>query len=152
MHRSMRLDKTNIQDMLALTPMQEGMLYLYLKQPDSVDYIETFRLELKGDLDARLLEQAWQLVIAANEALRTCFVWKQVKRPLQVILKEHTPVFRVVETGISNSQSPFDLSKVPLEMELCLQTANIHRLSIHYHHIVCDGWSLGIIVNELFSN
>ncbi len=147
----MSLDKTNIDDMLALTPMQEGMLYLYLKDPQGADYIETFSMELEGELDVRSLERAWNAVILANEALRTCFVWKRVKRPVQVILKESEPVFRAIEDRAHESRLPFDLAKVPVEMEILQFHDRSHRLSIRYHHIVCDGWSLGILLRELFT-
>jgi amino acid adenylation domain-containing protein len=147
----MSLDKSNIQDILALSPMQEGMLYLYLQDTQGRDYIETFSMLLEGELDIPTLRSAWQRVVAANEALRACFVWEQVKRPMQVVLKEHTPPFLVLKAEDAGSPPVFDLADVPLRLELRRTVTGDFHLSIHYHHILMDGWSLGIVVNELFS-
>ena len=80
-----KLDRENIEDILALTPMQEGMLFHYLKDPESDAYFEQVSLEISGDIHKETFEQAWDFVIEANEMLRTVFRWDKVKNPVQVV-------------------------------------------------------------------
>ncbi|UCH96255.1 MAG: hypothetical protein JSV88_05200, partial [Candidatus Aminicenantes bacterium] len=81
-----RLNKNHIEDILALTPMQEGILFHYLQAPESDRYFEQICLHLSGSIDIKRFEQAWQVVIDTNEMLRTVFRWEKVEEPLQVIL------------------------------------------------------------------
>jgi hypothetical protein len=83
------LDRKNIEDILPLTPMQEGMLFHHLKNPESGYYFEQIYLDISGEIDTRLFEKAWNLVIETNEMLRAVFSWKKLKAPIQIILKSH---------------------------------------------------------------
>ncbi len=67
------LGKKNIEDILALTPMQEGMLFHYLKSPDSSRYVEQLSLQLSGEFDPHAISAAWSAVIGNNEMLRAIF-------------------------------------------------------------------------------
>ncbi|MCP4157138.1 MAG: hypothetical protein GY757_56020 [bacterium] len=102
-------DKKNIADILALTPMQQGMLFHYLKDPTSELYFEQLTLELStlelstlelstlelstlelsGKVDRKHFEKAWNTVIQTNEMLRTRFRWEKIKTPVQIVLKQH---------------------------------------------------------------
>jgi hypothetical protein len=84
-----KLDKRNIEDVLSLTPMQEGMLFHYLKDPQSDHYYEQLSLEISGEIDAEIFKKAWNFVIESNEMLRTIFRWEKVENMVQIILKEH---------------------------------------------------------------
>jgi hypothetical protein len=84
-----RLDKKSIEDILALTPMQEGMLFHYLKNLGSDHYFEQLSLEISGEIDTQRFETAWNFVINTNEMLRTVFRWEKVENPVQLILKDH---------------------------------------------------------------
>ncbi|MCP4151900.1 MAG: AMP-binding protein, partial [bacterium] len=96
--------KKNIANILALTPMQQGMLFHYLKEPTSGLYFEQLTLELStlelstlelstlelsGCVEKKLFEKAWNTVIQTNEMLRTQFRWEKIKNPVQVVLKQH---------------------------------------------------------------
>ncbi|UCH96724.1 MAG: amino acid adenylation domain-containing protein, partial [Candidatus Aminicenantes bacterium] len=82
-------DKKNIEDILALTPMQKGMLFHYLKDPGTSYYFEQISLEISGKIDVNIFEKAWNFVIETNEMLRTVFRWEKVENLIQIILKEH---------------------------------------------------------------
>ena len=84
-----KVDKRNIEDIIALTPTQEGMLFHYLKEPESKAYHEQLSLELVGNIDINCFEAAWNYVIETNEMLRTVFRWENMRNPVQVILKNH---------------------------------------------------------------
>jgi hypothetical protein len=70
-----KLNKGDIRDIIRLTPVQEGMLYHYLKDPRRDYYFEQLSLEISGEIDVQLFERAWNLVIEANEMLRAVFRW-----------------------------------------------------------------------------
>jgi hypothetical protein len=83
------MDKKNIEDIVALTPMQDGMLFHYLKEPEMDYYFEQLCLDISGKIDFSLFEQAWNRVIERNEMLRTLFRWEKMKAPAQIILKQY---------------------------------------------------------------
>ena len=84
-----KFDKKNIEDVLPLTPMQEGMLFHYLKDPGSDIYFEQLSLEIAGQIDLEHFEQEWNFVIETNEMLRAVFRWEKIEHPIQIILKKH---------------------------------------------------------------
>ena len=81
--------RKDIEDIIALTPTQEGMLFHYLKEPQSDAYFEQLCLVIRGDVDIKKFEEAWNHVIRTNEMLRTVFRWEKLEKPVQIILKEH---------------------------------------------------------------
>ncbi|MGE5340425.1 MAG: amino acid adenylation domain-containing protein [Candidatus Omnitrophota bacterium] len=160
-----KLDKKNIQKILALTPMQEGMLFHYLKTPQGKFYFEQFSLKMSGQIKIRLFEKAWKSVIDANDMLRTLFRWEKLDHPTQVILKNHH--LQLVFQDISGAQQdekenllqvlkekdrnqPFDLRDVPFRVTLFKIEDNHYEIVISSHHILYDGWSNGIILKEFF--
>ncbi|MCP4151119.1 MAG: hypothetical protein GY757_25470 [bacterium] len=80
-----KLDKKNIEDILALTPMQEGMLFHYLKNPENEYYSEQLSLGISGNIDTGAFVNAWDCVIATNEMIRTVFRWGKMEKPVQLI-------------------------------------------------------------------
>ena len=70
-----KLARKDIEDIFALTAMQEGMLFHYLKEPESDVYFEQLSLSLVGDINTEIFEQAWNFVVQTNEMLRTMFRW-----------------------------------------------------------------------------
>ncbi|WP_339461090.1 condensation domain-containing protein [Nodularia spumigena] len=78
----------NIEAIYPLSPMQQGMLFHSLYNPESKAYLSQISISLKGNLDILAFEQAWRKVIERHPALRTVFVWKNRKQPLQVVQKQ----------------------------------------------------------------
>ena len=70
-----------IEDVYPLSPLQEGMLFHGLYEPESGLYIEQVSCDLEGDLDAGALERAWRRVVERHPVLRTSFVWKRQAKP-----------------------------------------------------------------------
>jgi tyrocidine synthetase-3 len=162
-----KIDKKKIEDIFALTPMQEGMLFHYLKDPESEVYFEQLSLEIEGDIDTRLFQGAWNFVIETNEMLRVFFRWEKLNQPAQVVLKEHKVhfVFHDLSTLPNNPaksrevekikkqdrESAFDLRQVPFRVILCKIQEKTYQLIISHHHIFYDGWSTGLILKEFFT-
>jgi len=162
-----KLDKQNIETILALTPMQEGLLFHYLKEPQSDLYLEQLCLAIAGEIELKHFEKAWNFVIESNEMLRTVFRWEKIENPIQIILKEHClqPGFHdftgkskeeieksVEEVKAGEREKVVDLhGKVPFRVSLCKIAKDKYEMVISNHHILYDGWSNGIILKEFFN-
>ncbi len=68
-----------------LTPLQQGMLYEALKNPDTNVYIAYIVFDIFGELDRALFKAAWQGAVQQYETLRTRFLWEGLDAPLQLV-------------------------------------------------------------------
>ncbi|MCW8930409.1 MAG: amino acid adenylation domain-containing protein, partial [Gammaproteobacteria bacterium] len=151
-------------DIYPLSPLQEGMLFHSLYQQSEEVYIEQMQMSLRGDLNIDAFEQAWNQVIKNHTILRTGFFSQKGLSPLQVVLNEsHCPVIMTDVKHWSESdinqffendrKQGFDLNTPPL-MRLNL----LRHKSEHYtfvwtsHHILADGWSFPLIIQEVMEN
>ncbi len=146
------------------SPAQEAFFYLEKLFPSHPAFNVPVRFELKGVLDRGLFKAAFDALAARHEGLRTRFVEEDGKL-LQVVAPETTfPVLFVdishlagaeLEAELSRlgsieAQTHFDLSKDPLfRASLILAAPDHHILQITIHHSVADGWSIGIMTDEL---
>jgi amino acid adenylation domain-containing protein len=122
---------------------------------------------LQGRLDRDALRASLDRIVARHESLRTCFVGID-GQPMQVIapqesgfaLLEHdlralsadSQTTSAERIGTEEADQPFDLSAGPLIRGRLLQLAgDEHLLLITQHHIISDGWSVGLFVQELCS-
>ncbi|MCU0286257.1 MAG: condensation domain-containing protein, partial [Acidobacteria bacterium] len=160
-----KLTKENFDDILSLTPMQEGMLFHYLGNPESDLYFEQLSLVIAGKIHQEIFEKAWNGVIKSNEMLRTVFRWENVPQPVQIILKEHRfqpgyydlsphqaneALKYLEELKINDRKTSFDLHHVPFRVTLCKMPEDQYIMISSNHHILFDGWSLGILLKEFF--
>lgn len=145
--------------------MQAGILFHYLTDAENNCYFEQLLLDIHGKVDRQVFERAWSHVVDGNEMLRTFFRWEEIENPVQIVLKKHLPEIRYydlsgVEPGknhdpageiaAKDKKEKFDIRSVPFRLTLC-KTIDAYRLIISYHHIILDGWSMGIILREFFS-
>ena len=161
--------KKNIEDVLPLTPTQEGMLFHFLKDVQSEFYFEQLSLEIPGKIDVPCFERAWNAVVETNEMLRTVFYWEKVEKPFQIVLKEHKvkPIYydlcgqapgdagkALDEIKRKDRKEKFDLHKteVPFRITLCKIADDKYEMIISNHHILYDGWSTGIILAEFLKS
>jgi amino acid adenylation domain-containing protein len=147
---------------LPLSFAQQRLWFLDRLAPDNPFYNMFTVVRLSGALDRAALQQAFQEIVRRHEALRTTFRLAG-GRPVQVI--DPAPSFEaplVDLTGLpaagpelarladEESQRPFDLSRGPLlRASLVRLGAAEHTLLVNVHHIVSDGWSMGILFSEL---
>ncbi len=160
-----KLNPKKIENILALTPPQEGMLFHYLQDPRSQLYFEQLSLEISGEISVDHFKKAWNAVTANNEMLRTVFHWEKLETSTQIILKEHQ--CNVIFYDLSDKDSHrkktaleeiknkdrhegFDLHRVPFRVILCKLAEKRYEVIISNHHILFDGWSTGIILREFF--
>ncbi|WP_026083390.1 condensation domain-containing protein, partial [Pseudomonas tolaasii] len=142
---------------MALSSAQERQWFLWQLDPRSAAYHVPTALHLRGQLNRAALEQAFQALVQRHEALRTTFV-EEDGRALQVI---HSSLALVVETVSIEATAidacveqeirrPFDLIRGPLmRVKLFAVQPDHHVLVITQHHIISDGWSMQIVVDEL---
>ncbi|BAZ23333.1 amino acid adenylation domain protein [Kalymmatonema gypsitolerans NIES-4073] len=157
----------DIEAIYPLSPMQQGMLFHTLYQPESRIYFEQFRFTLHGDLNKSAFEQAWQQVVQRHSALRTLFVWKNRKQPVQVVRKQvnlpwinrdlrllsteeqQTEIISFLNT---DKEQSFELDKAPLMRFVLFRLADeTYHFVWSFHHILLDGWSWPILFKEIFA-
>jgi amino acid adenylation domain-containing protein len=161
-----KIDKNNLEDILELTPFQEGLLIQYL-QNKSNQYTEQLYLKLTGAIALPLFESVWQTITDNNEVLRSFFRWKAIKKPVMIVLKKHRPKIEYLDLSgpevddvnaridairARDIQEDFDLSDVPFRIKLIKISDASYVMLISNHHILYDGWSTGIILKEFFQH
>ncbi len=155
------------EDVYPLTPLQQGLLFHSLYEPQSGVYIEQLSCLLRGHLDHAAFLDAWRMVIARSTPLRTAFVWQELDKPVQVVLPGEAPPIieldwrdapesdqrkRLREFLRNDRLTDFDLAKPPLMRLALIRVAEDARYLIWtHHHIVLDGWCLPIILSDLFA-
>ena len=81
--RVMKLE--NVSDVYPLSPMQEGMLFHAVTEPESGVYVDQAVVSLHGDIDPQRFSDCIQKVFSKFDTLRTAFVWDGVEQPLQIV-------------------------------------------------------------------
>ena len=153
-----------------LTPLQQGMYYHHLLEPDSGVHLEQIVLDLPGDIDPRCLEAAWNLVIGRHEILRAGFELRAEgagpgasRGPAHCIHENAAIEFSFVDWSGVDAESevgrylerdrrrPFDLRTPPLMRVLLAQMGpGVFRLLLTLHHIIIDGPSLVFVLRDAF--
>jgi syringomycin synthetase protein SyrE len=153
----------NRSERLELSYAQRRLWFLAQFEGASEAYHVAGGLRLRGQLDREALRRALDRIVARHEALRTTF--RQIDgHPIQVIgsaekgfqLREHDlrgeadaegELERLVE---QEAREAFDLERGPLIRGGVAQLGEEeHALFMTMHHIVSDGWSMGILINEI---
>jgi amino acid adenylation domain-containing protein len=149
---------------LPLSFAQQRLWFLDRLQPGGTAYNMPGAAELAGVLDAAALAGALSEVVRRHETLRTRFV-AHGGTPVQVVdpalplalplidLSALEAEVREAEAGElihAEAARPFDLARGPLLRAALVRFApERHRLLLTLHHAVADGWSLGVLMDEL---
>jgi amino acid adenylation domain-containing protein len=158
--------KTNlIESVYPLSPLQQGFLF-HSQLNEGIDpYCVQQCYLLGGYIDIPALKAAWQHLAQRHAVLRTAFAFKSQREPMQLVKREVTFNFKLldwthIQTGIFQSsldeflaadrKQGFDLTQAPLMRIQLIRTARkTHYLVKTYHHIITDGWSSAIMMREL---
>ncbi|HEV7905477.1 MAG TPA: condensation domain-containing protein, partial [Pyrinomonadaceae bacterium] len=156
----------NVEDIYPLSPMQQGILFHTLYAPDAEIYIEQLGCTFRGQLDTSAFRQAWEKVIDRNPALRTCFVWEGLDEPLQVVKKRVKLPWQLLDWRAlsaaeqqrqledffqADRRRSYDLSEAPLlRLSLMQLDAEAFYFIFSHHHLILDGWSVPLLLRELF--
>ncbi|HEX8272558.1 MAG TPA: amino acid adenylation domain-containing protein [Longimicrobiaceae bacterium] len=149
---------------LPLSFTQQRLWFIDQLEPGSATYNLPVPLRLRGALDARALAVALTELARRHESLRTVFHAiagepTQVVRPAAPVpiptvdLGALSPEMREIETKrlvAENAARPFDLARGPLLRATLVRTGEgEHALLVCMHHVVSDGWSMGVFFREL---
>ncbi|TKK16228.1 non-ribosomal peptide synthetase, partial [Pseudomonas viridiflava] len=146
------------QEPAALSFAQQRQWILWQLEPHSAAYNIPLALRLHGPLNIEALRRSIEALIERHETLRTTFE-QQGDEALQVVHPASAFLLSVDRLADGQSvqdyvdhevQQPFDLQHGPLLRVRLLQVADEeHVLVLTQHHIVSDGWSMPIMVEEL---
>jgi amino acid adenylation domain-containing protein len=148
---------------LPLSYAQQRLWFLAQMEGVSEAYHMPFGVQLKGQLDVAALRRALDRIVARHEVLRTTF-HLQDGETVQRIRPAEESAFQLVEYDLSGTEDrqeklkawiedefgkKFDLETGPLiRGRLIRQSQDEYILLINMHHIVSDGWSIGILLSE----
>ncbi|CCI16559.1 Similar to tr/Q9RAH4/Q9RAH4 (fragment) [Microcystis aeruginosa PCC 9807] len=152
----------NREDDIPLSWAQERLWFVNQLEGESGAYTIDLTMRLRGNLNIKALEKAFQAIIQRHEPLRTQFKLKD-NQPIQAIDPNVTFTLPVVNLqNLSHSEQqvknlllaaasePFDLeSGSVLRVKLWQLQTEEYVLLLAIHHIAADGWSIGVLVDEL---
>ncbi|MBD2517741.1 amino acid adenylation domain-containing protein, partial [Nostoc sp. FACHB-973] len=155
----------NLEDIYALSPMQEGMLFESLYAPDSGVYFQQVISTFNGNLDVEYFEKAWQQVVEKHSIFRTGFVWESLSQPIQIVYRQVQVSVETVDwrhlSAIEQQQQletflsaqrliSFQLSQAPLmRLHLLELDGKTYQFVWSFHHLLLDGWSLPLVFQDL---
>ena len=160
------MELENVEDIYPLTSTQAGMLFHTTSAPHSGVYIVQMRCLLSGDLDVQTFQSAWRTVLQRHPALRTAFLWNGLDEPLQVVRQRVDLDWEVLDWSdraaqeqtsklegklVAQRRAGFDLSDAPLMRMLLVHVDGAkHHFVWTCHHLLVDGWSAAIVLDEVF--
>ncbi|WP_042934954.1 condensation domain-containing protein, partial [Pseudomonas gingeri] len=148
---------------LPLSFAQQRLWFLAQIEGANTAYNIPVALRLRGQLDGVALQRALARIVARHETLRSRFV-EHDEVPQVLIepvgsglelhiedLRRHPQAWQALEALIQGEASaPFDLARGPLiRGRLVILGDDHHVLLLTLHHIVSDGWSMGVLTREL---
>ena len=157
----------NLEAIYRLSPVQEGILFHALNEPDNGLYVRHLVVELSGALEVERLQEAWARLLARHAVLRTSLHWQEVAHPVQVVarrvalpwdekdwrcLSEEERQRSMAELLRADLQRGFDLAQPPLVRLTLVRTGEQDwELIWSFHHLILDGWSLLLLLREVFA-
>ena len=151
------------QEDLPQSLAQNRLWITWQLDPHSSAYTIPGALHLRGELDEDALRHSFQQLIQRHEALRTRFCERdgQAFQRVEATADFELPIIdlsdlpntereaRAQEVREDQARSPFDLEKGPLlRVTLVRLGDEEHQLLVTLHHIIADGWSLNILIDE----
>ncbi len=151
-----------IEDVLALSPLQEGLFALYRLADDGVDvYSMQFVVDIDGPVDVDLLRRSAAAMLERHPNLRAAFWDRDVPKPVQIVPdRAELPWLERTATQVefdsiarSERRRPFDLSRGPALRVVLLTVPGDarRRLIFTAHHILMDGWALAVFFTEMLA-
>ncbi|WP_118914297.1 amino acid adenylation domain-containing protein [Mycobacterium shigaense] len=156
-----------IADVLPLTPLQQGLFFhTTVAKSSGVDpYAPQLDIALTGRLDGARLRQAVHAVVARHPNLAARFC-AEFDEPVQIIPTDPAPAWRFVDLDeevevderirrlcAQERAAVCDLANPPVFRAALVRTApDRYRFVLTHHHIVLDGWSLPIVLQDIFAS
>ncbi|MBV6623050.1 MAG: amino acid adenylation domain-containing protein [Rivularia sp. (in: Bacteria)] len=143
---------------------QKRLWFLEQLEPGSPFYNLPYAVRLTGQLNIALLEKSFQIIVRRHEALRTSLltvdgepvqaIYADINLQIPLInlqyLSETEREEQAQKIAIEEVKQPFVLSECPLiRLKLLQINEQNHILLLTIHHVIFDGWSIGIFLKEL---
>lgn len=147
-----------------LSYAQQRLWFLYRLEPNSPAYHMTGGIRVHATLDAEKLRRAFEEIIRRHDSLRTSFIeddnqpWQRIQRPYRLdieLLECPHSLPTAIESYLKNladqaGRKPYDLTRGELfRVTLVRIAADDYFILITMHHIISDGWSVGVLLEEL---
>ncbi|MDA2890242.1 amino acid adenylation domain-containing protein [Mycolicibacterium sp. BiH015] len=158
-----RADKAAIEDVMALSPLQQGLFSMatLTDDRDSVDpYVIAMAADAVGTINVDLLRECAALLLVRHANLRASFIQGNLSRAVQVVPAHVELPWRHVAAGSDEElrdieknerTTSFDLSRGPVIRFLLIEAPQRWRFIVTAHHILIDGWSLPLFMGELLT-
>ncbi|MFJ9362915.1 amino acid adenylation domain-containing protein [Nocardia sp. NPDC101769] len=151
-----------IEDVLALSPLQEGLFSLSRLSGDGLDlYTMQFVVDIDGPLDSELLRRSAQAMLDRHPNLRAAFWDENVPWPVQIVparaelpwIEKQARPAEFDTIAAAERHAPFDLSRGPALRILLLTVPDTgsRRMILTAHHILMDGWAVAVFFTELLA-
>ena len=157
---------TDVPAAVREAPVTEPQLEVWLSdqlgEEASCSYNESFTLHMRGNVNEARFKEALQQVVARHDALRTSFSADGSFQRFAPELKLEIPTLDLTDLGSAerdarvqqmirnDAHTPFRLNEGPLVRAQLVRMEPQQRLLIFTsHHIVCDGWSTNVLLDEL---
>ncbi|HEX6290386.1 MAG TPA: amino acid adenylation domain-containing protein [Herpetosiphonaceae bacterium] len=149
---------------LPLSFAQQRLWVLHQLDPESAAYTDVVAMRLQGDLDLRALSESLNTIVRRHEALRTTFpmidgapvqqIAPRLTLDLPLVDLSDRPAdaqrAQMLRIGSEETRRPFDLATGPLIRALIFKHAeHDHVVMVMMHHIISDGWSIGVLIQEM---
>ncbi len=148
-----------------ISSSQMRLWFLQQLEPDSAFYNIPSAIRISGKPDMERFKKSIQEVVNRHEVLRAFFTTNDKGEPEQHISQNLIPEFPITDlTGVPKDQmnaqvqrllrdeagKPFNLAEPPLfRIRLFKIKDTEYVLSVNMHHIIADGWSIGVFINEI---
>ncbi|OXS66481.1 hypothetical protein B1B04_23970 [Lysinibacillus sp. KCTC 33748] len=148
-----------IEKLISLTAMQEGILYHYLSEPQSTNYIVQSVYSNPKRFDVKVIQEVLDLLSKKYEIIRSRVACSQYSEPRLVILKQDDLLLdaytldeneKIEEVAQRKILQGFDLeNESPFKLTIVEgQEIDQNYLIFTFHHIAMDGWCMSILLND----
>ncbi|MEQ8172407.1 MAG: amino acid adenylation domain-containing protein, partial [Candidatus Eremiobacterota bacterium] len=157
-------DSSSIEAIYGLSPLQEGLMFHALSDPDSDHYCVQTSWSYEEEVDVNALKEAWNGIFSCHPVFRTGFYWEGDK-PFQVVYRQASlPWYTVDLSEIDREKQEEEIEKIREKLRNdgftlnkpppgCLYLFILGKTEYRFiwttHHIIIDGWSMPLILQEV---
>ncbi|MCB2376592.1 amino acid adenylation domain-containing protein [Hymenobacter sp. BT635] len=156
----------DVEDIYPLSPLQQGIYYHWLVQPESKAYVVQTSYRFSGSFEVALLQKSYELLVGRHAILRTSFTADYGHIPLQIVRANVKPSFyyedisglemEEVEAYLAGYEEKDRTDGFDLHQGSQVRLSVIKLAPQHYafvwstHHILMDGWCVDKITAEFY--
>jgi len=157
-----------VEDIYPLSPLQEGLLFHTVQAPGSGVYMQQMSCRFGAGFDVEAFKDSWRDAVQRHGILRTGFAWEGLGEPVQVVragvelevkeqdwtgMSEEQRAAAMANYLAADRERGFEVQQGPL-MRMALMKEDDAFFSFVWttHHLILDGWSMGLLVQEVFEN